>query len=236
MDWMSTLAESFNWVLLSEILGVNLILSGDNAVLIALAAAGLPADQRPKAIMFGMVLAVVLRVVLSLAAVYLLAIPGLLLAGGLLLLWIAYTFYRELRSEAKHEESEIHHLAEPKTMATALRQIVIADVTMSLDNVLAVAGAAQGNMPMLIVGLSISILMMGVFATLISKLLERYKWIAYLGVALIVWIGVKMVYEDTHRLWLLYQGVPHQDAPTITPPIAPPPGQLPGGATPGGVR
>jgi len=201
---LSTFTGSWDWLILSQILGVNIVLSGDNAVLIALAAAGLPAEQRPKAIMFGMVLAVVLRIILSVAAVQLLAIPGLLLLGGALLLWIAWGFFKELRAEEQEEESGDHAHHEVKTMATALRQIVIADVSMSLDNVLAVAGAAGGNMPMLVLGLLISILLMGVAATLISKLLERYRWIAYVGVALIVYIGVKMIYEDTHRLWELY--------------------------------
>ena len=203
MDF-SSIAESWNWLLLVQILGVNIVLSGDNAVLIALAAAGLPAEQRGKAIMFGMVLAVVLRIILSLLAVQLLAIPGLLLVGGLVLLWIAYSFFKELRHEDKTDAEGQSAPHEVKTMATALRQIVIADVSMSLDNVLAVAGAAVGNTPMLIVGLVISILLMGVAATLISKLLERYRWIAYVGVALIVWIGLKMVYEDGHRLLTLY--------------------------------
>ncbi|MDB5380408.1 MAG: TerC family protein [Rhodospirillales bacterium] len=197
---MTSLMASFDWFTLTEILGVNIILSGDNAVLIALAAVGLPAAQRQRAIMIGMVLAVVLRIVLSLAAVKLLAVPGLLLFGGLLLLWIAYGFFMELRSEDKANESGLENHAGPKSMALALRQIVIADVSMSLDNVLAVAGAAHGNMPMLVLGLIISIMLMGLAATLISKLLERYRWIAYVGVALIIWIGFKMIYEDTHRL------------------------------------
>ena len=203
MDF-NTFLESWNWLLLLQILGVNIVLSGDNAVLIALAAAGLPAEQRGKVIMIGMVLAVVLRIMLSLAAVQLLAIPGLLLIGGLVLLWIAFSFFKELRDEDLADSDGRHVVHETKTMATALRQIVIADVTMSLDNVLAVAGAALGNTPMLIVGLVISILLMGLAATLISKLLERYRWIAYVGVALIVWIGLKMVYEDGHQLLTLY--------------------------------
>jgi YjbE family integral membrane protein len=175
-------------------------------VLIALAAAGLPVQQRGRAIMFGMVLAVVLRIFFSLAAVWLLAIPRLLLAGGLVLLWIAYSFFRKLRNEDQAEAKGDHAPLETKTLGTALRQSVIADVSMSLDNVLAVAGAAVGNMPMLIVGLVISILLMGVAAMLISKLLERYRWIAYLGVALIVWIGLTMIYEDGHRLLGRYGG------------------------------
>ena len=199
MDTASLFA-SWNWFTLTEILGVNIILSGDNAVLIALAAAGLPAAQRAKAIMIGMVLAVVLRIVLSLVAVQLLAVPGLMLVGGLLLLWIGYGFFRELRSKDQEQDGGAHAHTEEKTMAVALRQIVIADVSMSLDNVLAVAGAAHGNMPMLILGLIISILLMGVAATLISKLLEQYRWIAYVGVALILWIGLDMVYEDAVHL------------------------------------
>src|SRR4028119_2161889 len=238
---METLFASWDWGALLKILGVNLILSGDNAVLIALAAAGLPADQRPKAIMFGMVLAVVLRVVLSIFAVYLLAIPGLLLVGGLLLLWIAYGFYKELRKGQKAEEHGGHvGDVEPKTMGTALRQIIIADVTMSLDNVLAVAGAARDNLPMLIIGpatsllmtglaaparahlpmliigLAISILMMGVAATLISRLLERFPVVAYVGVALIVWIGAEMIWHDGHHLYERFVVGEHAATPTGT--------------------
>ncbi|MDB5416042.1 MAG: Integral rane protein YjbE family [Rubritepida sp.] len=197
MDFAS-FAASWNWVTLTEILGVNLILSGDNAVLIALAAAGLPAAQRGKAILFGMILAVFLRIVLSLAAVYLLGIPGIMLVGGLILLWIAYTFFKELRQKDK-DAAEGHVDETPKTMMVALRQIVIADVSMSLDNVLAVAGAARGNTPMLIIGLIISILLMGIAATLIAKLLEKFPVIAYIGVALIVYIGVEMVYHDVQN-------------------------------------
>ena len=193
---LNSFVTQWDWVVLTTILGVNIVLSGDNAVLIALAAAGLPAGQRSKAIMFGMVLAVVLRIVLSLFAVYLLAIPGIRFVGGAVLLYIAYSFYKELRQKDK-EDAEGHvHDGPPKSMAVALRQIIIADVSMSLDNVLAVAGAAGSNLPMLIVGLVISILLMGVAATLIAKLLERFPVIAYIGVALIVWIGFKMVWED----------------------------------------
>jgi YjbE family integral membrane protein len=119
--------------------------------------------------------------------------------GGLVLLWIAYTFFKELRQKDKDEAAGHDVEAAPKTMAVALRQIVIADVSMSLDNVLAVAGAAHGNMPMMIVGLVISILLMGVAATLIARLLESFPIVAYIGVALIVYIGIEMVYEDVHR-------------------------------------
>jgi YjbE family integral membrane protein len=197
---LASIAASWDWAALTKILGVNLILSGDNAVLIALAAAGLPAAQRGKAILFGMVLAVILRIILSLAAVYLLEIPGIMAIGGAVLLWIAYSFFKELREKGK-DEADGHVDNAPKTMAVALRQIVIADVSMSLDNVLAVAGAAQGNMTMLVIGLTISILLMGVAATLISRLLEKFPILAYIGVALIVYIGVEMIYHDVQR-WM----------------------------------
>jgi YjbE family integral membrane protein len=212
---LDALWASWDWVILFAILGVNIVLSGDNAVLIALAANGLPPEQRGRAIMFGMVLAVVLRVVLSLLAVYLLAIPGLRLAGGLLLLWIAWTFYKELRSKDQDAAAGEGHgkVVETKTMAVALRQIVIADVSMSLDNVLAVAGAAGNNLPMLILGLVISIIIMGVAATVISKLLDRYPVIAYVGVALIAYIGLQMIYEDATHLWSVYgSGAQHAAA------------------------
>jgi YjbE family integral membrane protein len=192
-------AANWNWVVLSEILVLNIILSGDNAVLIALAAAGLPPADRSRAIMYGMVLAVVLRIILSLAAVYLLAIPGILLVGGLLLLYIAWGFWKELRKKSEEDAQGHTAVHEDKTMAVALRQIIIADVSMSLDNVLAVAGAAHGNMEMLTIGLVISILLMGVAASLIAKLLDRVPAIAYVGIALIVYIGVEMIYEDVHR-------------------------------------
>ena len=198
-----TLMQSLDWGKLVTILGVNIALSGDNAVLIALAAAGLPADKRVKAIMFGMVLAVGMRIALSLAAVYLLAVPGLMLIGGLLLLYIAYGFFKELRAKAEEQERPEHQVEE-KTMRQALLQIVIADVSMSLDNVLAVAGAAAGNVTMLVIGLIISILLMGVAATLISRLLQRFSVVAYIGVALILWIGAKMAYEDATHLYARY--------------------------------
>jgi len=200
MDLSVLFAGEWNWLVLSEILGVNIVLSGDNAILIALAAAGLPPADRQRAILFGMMLAVVLRIVLSIVAVQLLAIPGVLLAGGLVLLWIAYGFFKELRAEAAGDAAGHPVAQQNKTLMTALRQIVIADISMSLDNVLAVAGAAHGNMLMLSLGLAISILLMGVAASLISRLIQRYKWIAYVGLALIVFIACEMIYEDGSRL------------------------------------
>lgn len=200
MDW-SSIAANFDWVIFTETLFANIVLSGDNAVLIGLAAAGLPETQRPKAIMFGMVAAAVLRIIFSIFALYLLEIPGLVLIGGLLLLWIAYGFYKDLRAEqAAHAAGSHTAPPEPKTLSQALRTIVVADVSMSLDNVLAVAGIARNNLTMLIIGLFVSILVMGVAASLIAKLLERFQWIAYAGVALIAWIGLEMTWDGGNEL------------------------------------
>lgn len=206
---MSSIMESFDWVIFTQTLFANIILSGDNAVLIGLAAAGLPEAQRGKVIMFGMVAAAVLRIIFSIFALLLLEIPGLVLIGGLLLLWIAWGFFKDLREQAAKEEDEAAgktsaEPAAPRSLGQALRTIVIADVSMSLDNVLAVAGIARDNLPMLIIGLFVSIILMGVAATLIARLLERFKWIAYLGVALIAWIGLEMCWEGG---WELYQWV-----------------------------
>ncbi|MFM7415073.1 MAG: YjbE family putative metal transport protein, partial [Alphaproteobacteria bacterium] len=146
MDFSSIL-DNFNLATFGKIMFANTVLSGDNAVLIGLAAAGLPAAQRSRAILFGMIFATVLRVIFSIFAVYLLEVPGLLLIGGLLLLWIAYGFFKELHEEKAEEDDPEGHEdgAGGKTMAQALKQIVIADVSMSLDNVLAIAGIARGN-------------------------------------------------------------------------------------------
>lgn len=193
--------------------------SGDNAVLIGLAAADLPAAQRSHAILFGMIFATVLRVVFSIFAVYLLEVSGLMLIGGVLLLWIAYGFFTELREEKAEEEDPEGHEdgVGGKTMASALKQIVIADVSMSLDNVLAIAGIARGNLPMLILGLGVSIIPMGVAASIIARLLARFRWIAYAGVALIAWIGIEMTYEGAHQLYGYLTGAGHGHAERLSP-------------------
>jgi YjbE family integral membrane protein len=216
---LSALLENFNWTIFGQIMFANVVLSGDNAVLIGLAAAGLPAAQRSRAILFGMVFATVLRIIFSIFAVYLLEVPGLLLIGGLLLLWIAYGFFKELRDEKHEEEDPEGHGdgAGGKSMMQALKQIVIADVSMSLDNVLAIAGIARGNMPMLILGLAVSIILMGVAASIIARLLAKFRWIAYAGVALIAWIGIEMTYEGAHQLYAYLTGAGHGHAEMLSP-------------------
>ncbi|WP_424134555.1 TerC family protein [Roseomonas chloroacetimidivorans] len=179
---------------LLQIMWLNIILSGDNAVVIGLAAAGLPESQRNKAVMFGIAAAAVLRIVFSLIAQQLLALWWIDLVGGLALLYIAWNFLSELRHSQKEEGTEgvAHH---DKTLMAALWQIVVADVSMSLDNVLAVAAVARNDMTLLIIGLVVSIVMMGLLGGLLARVLDRYKWIAYLGVALIAWIGLQLLWE-----------------------------------------
>ncbi|WP_159350251.1 TerC family protein [Roseomonas harenae] len=179
---------------LLEIMWLNIILSGDNAVVIGLAAAGLPESQRNKAVMFGIAAAAVLRILFSLIAQQLLELWWIDILGGVALLYIAFNFFMELRHSQQEEATEgtAHH---DKTLMAALWQIILADVSMSLDNVLAVAAVARSNITLLIVGLAISIVMMGLLGGLLARVLDRYKWIAYLGVALIAYIGFELLWE-----------------------------------------
>ncbi|MBU8545147.1 YjbE family putative metal transport protein [Roseomonas sp. ROY-5-3] len=176
-----------------EILWLNVILSGDNAVVIGMAAAGLPPALRSRAVLFGILAAAALRIVFSLGATWLLGLWWIELLGGAALLYIAWGFWKELRHEA--EEAEAGHTAPDKTLMQALRQIIIADVSMSLDNVLAVAAVARNNMVMLVIGLTVSILLMGLLGGALARMLDRYKFIAYIGLALIAYIGVELLWE-----------------------------------------
>lgn len=183
---------------LLQIIWLNAILSGDNAVVIGLAAAGLPEAQRNKAVLFGVIAAAVLRIIFSVFAAALLEIWWIDILGAALLFWIAFGFFKELRHKAEEEEDaaagkEVHH--QDKSLLAALIQIVIADVSMSLDNVLAIASVAKGNFPLLIVGLTVSIIMMGLLGGLLARLLDRYKIIAWIGLALIVYVAAKLGWE-----------------------------------------
>jgi YjbE family integral membrane protein len=173
-----------------QVVLINVALSGDNAIVVGMAAAGLPAAQRLRALWLGIGAATLLRVAFALVATTLLQILGLLLAGGVLLLWVAWKLWRELTVEHRKASSG----AGTKTFAAALWQIVVADVSMSLDNALAVAGAALDHPAILAVGLVISVLLMGSCAALLAKLLERYRWIAYLGLLVIVFVAAKMIW------------------------------------------
>jgi YjbE family integral membrane protein len=178
-----------------EVVVIDLTLAGDNAVVIGMAAAGLPRAQRIKAIFIGIVVATVLRIAFALVAVQLLEIVGLLLAGGFLLLWVCYNLWRELQTAIPDVDSDALAEAPQKSLAAAVTQIVVADVSMSLDNVLAVAGAARDHPTVLIFGLGLSILLMGLLSGLIAQLLHKHRWIAYFGLAIILLVALRMVWE-----------------------------------------
>jgi len=187
---------------LLQVILIDLVLAGDHAVVIGLAAAGLPADQRKKAILVGILAATVLRIALASVTVQLLEIIGLLLAGGILLLWVCWKMWRDLRNGSGAAEGTEGGVAAPrKTFFQAASQIVIADVSMSLDNVLAVAGAAREHPTVLIIGLILSIAMMGIAANFIARLLNRYHWIAYLGLAIITYVALSMIYRGSLEVW-----------------------------------
>ncbi|MBB4185743.1 TerC family protein [Sinorhizobium terangae] len=187
---------------LLQVIVIDLVLAGDNAVVIGLAAAGLPIEQRKKAILVGILAATVLRIALASVTVQLLEIIGLVLAGGILLLWVCWKMWRELReAQGNDGAGEGNGETQKKTFMQAAIQIVVADVSMSLDNVLAVAGAAREHPTVLVFGLILSIAMMGVAAGLIAKLLNRYHWIAYIGLAIILYVALDMIYRGSLEVW-----------------------------------
>ena len=184
-----------------EILFIDIVLAGDNAIVVGALAAGLPAEQRKKVILIGVAAALVLRVVFALIVSQLLQVVGLVLAGGILLLWVAWKMYRELRhkdeSAGSDEVAGDEHsgLRPAKTFASAAWGVAVADVSMSLDNVLAVAGAAREHPWVLVFGLILSVLLMGVAANFIARYIDRYRWIAWGGLLVILWVALKMIYE-----------------------------------------
>ncbi len=205
---MMELFTAAGFAALVEVIAINLVLSGDNAIVIGLAAAGLPSHLRQKAILFGVSAATVLRLIFAVVTSYLLGIEGLQLLGGLLLSWVCWKMWSELRQSSADDAERPEGVAKTvkeKTFLQAAMQIVLADVSMSLDNVLAVAGAAQEHSSVLIIGLIISIALMGVAANFVAKLLHRYRWIAYLGLAVIVYVALTMIYLGSMELWPLIQ-------------------------------
>jgi len=184
---------------LLQVIMIDLVLAGDNAVVIGLAAAVLPVEQRGRAILVGIAAATLLRLAFAAVAVELLEIVGLLLAGGILLLWVCWKMWRELRGPGA-EDTEValtkgDARVPRKTFAQAARQIVVADISMSLDNVLAVAGAARDHPAALVFGLGLSIVLMGVAAGFIARLLNRHRWIAYVGLAIILYVAIDMIWR-----------------------------------------
>ena len=186
------------------VLMIDLVLAGDNAIVVGALAAGLPAEQRRKVILIGVVAALVLRIGFALIVTQLLQVVGLILAGGLLLLWVAWRMWRDLRhagesaGSAEIEGDEHSGLRSAKSFAGAVWAVAVADVSMSLDNVLAVAGAAREHPGILIVGLVFAVALMGIAANIIAKYIERYRWIAYIGLLVILWVAGKMIWEGWH--------------------------------------
>ena len=200
---------------LLQVIMIDLVLAGDNAIVIGLAAAGLPAAQRTKAIVIGIAAATLMRIGFAGVTTQLLQIIGLLLAGGILLLWVSWKMWRELRAQKHEEQAALEALADKdldasgqvadgaprKTLGQAVWQILVADVSMSLDNVLAVAGAARDYPYVLIFGLALSIALMGLAANFIARLLQKHRWIAYVGLAVIVYVSLDMIYRGGLEVW-----------------------------------
>jgi YjbE family integral membrane protein len=214
MEFLSSPEFSSQLTALGQVLAIDLVLAGDNAVAVGLAAAALPAEQRRKAILIGLAAAVIMRIGFALVTVQLLAIVGLLLAGGVLLLWVCWKMWREIQEQKTHDQAEaqaelelaasIEHGTGPspeelglkrKTFGAALLQIMIADITMSLDNVLAVAGAAHDHPWIMVFGLVLSIALMGLAATFIARLLNKYRWISYVGLVIVLYVALHMIWD-----------------------------------------
>jgi YjbE family integral membrane protein len=197
---------------LLQVVMIDLVLAGDNAIVIGLAAAGLPEDHRKKAILAGILAATALRIGFASITVQLLQIIGLLLAGGILLLWVCWKMWRELQASHAHQ-AKFQNLSaastidaastagRQKTLGQAIWQITIADVSMSLDNVLAVAGAAREHPVILIFGLGLSIALMGFAASFIARLLEKHRWVAYVGLLIILYVAFDMSYRGALEVW-----------------------------------
>lgn len=199
---------------LTQVVLIDIVLAGDNAVVVGTAAAGLPPTQQRQVIFLGASLALLMRIAFALIATQLLAIIGLLLAGGILLLWVAWKMWRELQAQKAAERHEIPQVvpgAHPtvpgqKTFASAVAQVAIADVSMSLDNVLAVAGAAREHPWIMAFGLLLSIALMAVAAGYIARLIDRHRWIAYVGLVIILWVALKMIWEGGLEVWVAVNG------------------------------
>jgi YjbE family integral membrane protein len=179
-------------VAFAQVVLIDVTLAGDNAVVVGLAVSGLPPALKARAILIGIVLATIIRVLLSLVAVQLLAVIGLTLAGGILLLWVCWKMFRELRhSRAGADAAQ----GTGKTLRQAIIQITLADLSMSLDNVLAVAGAAHAHIWVMVAGLGLSVVLMGAAAAALARLLERQRWIAWVGLAVVLYVAGRMVWD-----------------------------------------
>ncbi len=204
----SNITEPAAFAAFVQVLMIDLVLAGDNAIVVGALAAGLPAEQRKKVILIGVLAALVLRIIFALMVSWLLGIVGLVLAGGVLLLWVAWRMYRDIRGHQAGDSAgspeidgdEHSGVKSAKTFAGAAWGVAIADVSMSLDNVLAVAGAAREHPGILIVGLIVAVALMGVAANIIARYIERFRWIAWVGLAVIVYVAGKMIWEGWHEV------------------------------------
>ena len=193
-------------VALLQVLMIDLVLAGDNAIVVGMAVAGLAPAQKKKAILIGIGAATVLRIGFALVTLKLLAIVGLVFAGGVLLIWVCWKMFRELRPDRRTREARAAAEAAgggaggAKSMRSAMVQIVLADVSMSLDNVLAVAGASREHPGVLVIGLTISVVLMGAAAALVARLLERYRWIAWVGLSIVLYVALKLLWDGGHEI------------------------------------
>ena len=185
---------------LIQVVLIDLALAADNAVAVGLAASALPAEQRRRAIFWGVLGALILRIIFALVTVQLLRIPGILLIGGLLLFWVAWRMAKDIAHQSKAEQSDAPVKA-PAGFGRALLTIIIADVSMSLDNVLAVAGVSRHFPGIMAAGLVLSVVLMGLAANIIALIIQKYRWVAWVGVVIIIIAGVQMVWEDLHRFF-----------------------------------
>lgn len=192
-----------------QVMLIDLVLAGDNALVVGLAVAGIAPERRRQAILWGIGCAVVLRIGFAILASRLLDILGLTLAGGVLLLWVCWKMWREIRHARGASAPTDAAAISGKTMGTAIRQIILADISMSLDNVLAVAGAAEGHVRVMVAGLILSVALMGIAASLIARLLERYRWIAYVGLVVIAYVALSMIW---HGGWEVFRAGSHATA------------------------
>ena len=194
MDWTSL---PHDLMALAQVVLIDITLAGDNAIVVGMAVAGLPDRQKRPAIILGILGATVIRIALGAIALQLLAIIGLLLAGGLLLLWVCWKMFRELRHARGHTQRDA---ARRKTLGQAMTQIILADLSMSLDNVLAVAGAASGRTWILMLGLLLSVVLMGVAANLLARVLERMRWLAWAGLLIVLYVAVTMIWHGAFEV------------------------------------
>ncbi|WP_081759275.1 TerC family protein [Thioalkalivibrio sp. HK1] len=221
MDILFSIVSPAEFSALFQVILVDLVLAGDNAIVIGMAAAGLPREYRAKVIFFGIAAATVMRIGFAAITVQLLQITGLLLIGGLLLVWVAWKLWVELRTphakpsidDPSLEQSEAKRQASPKQVRQAVLSILIADVSMSLDNVLAVAGIARDSTWILVTGLVLSVALMGFAASWIARLLDRHRWIAYIGLITIVYVAGVMVYDGGQELLCAFEYIECQAPP-----------------------